>query len=66
MFSKMWQKKELEGQQPEKVPAEGERNTAKPKVVRHFSQRRPVADAVAVKTARLAHDVLAGVRLLTL
>lgn len=63
-FSVFWQKKELEGQQPEKssIAVDDVQKTSRPKPVRNFSQRRPFADGVTDRSATISHDVLAGVR----
>lgn len=64
IFLIFWQKKELEGQQPEKpsTAVDDVQKTSRPKPVRNFSQRRPFADGVTDRSATISHDVLAGVR----
>lgn len=57
-------KKALESEESEK--SGGEKKPAKPagekpRVVRNFNQKRPVADGMTSKAATLSHDLLAGV-----
>lgn len=63
------QKKALESEESEK--SGGEKKPAKPagekpRVVRNFNQKRPVADGMTSKAATLSHDLLAGVSVLFL
>lgn len=57
------QKKELELPESEKTAREKKPSSEKPRVVRNFNQKKPVADGMRSKVATLSHDVLAGVSL---
>ncbi|KAG0603576.1 hypothetical protein M758_10G104100 [Ceratodon purpureus] len=54
-------KKELELPESEKTAREKKPSSEKPRVVRNFNQKKPVADGMRSKVATLSHDVLAGV-----